>query len=206
MEFDLIRKEFYGLVSVKENIERALAESNEKLEAQEQRYEDALKAREIIQLVAQNTQETLKYHISGLVTTALKSVSKEWPEFAVNMVVRRNQTECDLVFIEDGEECNPIDSSGGGPLDVASFALRIANWSLNKNRPTFWLDEPFKYVSPNLQPKVSQMLKMLCDELKIQIIMVSHAEEINYRADKTFYVGKEGSVAHVTLPEDDGST
>ena len=203
MDFEGIKKEYDRLASVKGHIERSLDEARVTLDKEKQRYENALKAREIIQIVAQNTQEKLQFHISSLVTTALQSVSKEWPEFAAKIVVRRNQTECDLVFIEDGVECNPIDSSGGGPLDVASFALRIAYWSLNKNRPTFWLDEPFKFVSPNLQPKVSQMLKMLCDELKIQIIMISHADEINYRADRTFNVDKVGMISHVSEKDED---
>jgi len=70
----------------------------------------------------------------------------------------------------------------------------ITFWSLNKNRPSFALDEPFRNVSPDLQHKVSDMLRMVSEKLGVQIIMVSHQEDINISADKTFLTRKEGKV------------
>jgi ABC-type dipeptide/oligopeptide/nickel transport system ATPase subunit len=163
------------------------------------RLDYAGKARAFIQQVAQETQQNLEYHISSLVTTALASVFPDPPEFVAQVVQRRNKTEWDLLFKEFGVLEKPVDASGGGPLDVASNALRYTYWSLNPNRATFILDEPFKFVSPNLQHKVSDMLKMLSKELGIQIIMVSHADEINYSADKTFLVEKIGKKSKVSV-------
>uniref|UniRef100_A0A6M3KLG4 Putative ATPase domain containing protein n=1 Tax=viral metagenome TaxID=1070528 RepID=A0A6M3KLG4_9ZZZZ len=105
--------------------------------------------------------------------------------------------ECDLLFKKHGKEYLPLDGDGGGPADVADFALRIAFWSLSKNRPVFVLDEPFKFVSYDLQGKVSDMLRMICDKLNIQIIMVSHQLGINKQADKTFKVVKESGISRV---------
>lgn len=157
------------------------------------------KGRAVIQLVAKDTQKNLEFHFSSLVTTALKSVSEDWPSFGVEMVIRRNQTECDLYFEEFGIRQKPENSSGCGPMDVASFALRIAYWSLKKNRPTFLLDEPFRNVSPDLQHKVSEMMHLISNKKKIQFIMISHAKEINYAADKTFNTSKKGKFSKVEV-------
>lgn len=163
------------------------------------RIEHAEHALAIIQEVAQKTQQELEFHISSLVTTAIKSVNPEWPEFVVKIAIRRNRTECDLLFREHGVDQRPEDSAGGGVKDVASFALRIAYWSLKKNRSTFILDEPFRNVDPTHHDKTSEMVKMLSDRLGVQIIMVSHQEDINVAADKTFYNSKKGKISSVKV-------
>lgn len=160
----------------------------------QRRYDGAGRARVIIQKVAQETQKNLEFHLSHLVTTALAAVFPEEIEFVARIEVRRGKTDCDLWFKEYGQEYNPLEGSGFGPVDVASFALRITFWSLNKNRATFVLDEPFRNVSPDLQHKVSDMLQMVSEKLGVQIIMVSHQEDINVSADKTFVARKEGKV------------
>jgi ABC-type lipoprotein export system ATPase subunit len=38
------------------------------------------------------------------------------------------------------------------------------------------------------------MLKMVSEKLGVQIIMVSHQEDINIAADKTFLAKKEGKI------------
>lgn len=198
-EFREIKNDFQQKKGRRDLLGENLEKTKQKITRLKNRLEDATKARVIIQKVAQETQQNLEYHIGQLVTTALASVFPEPPEFVTKIAVRRNKTECDLFFKEFDVLEKPVDSSGGGPLDVASNALRYTYWSLNPNRPTFILDEPFKFVSPDLQHKVSDMLKMLSKELGIQIIMVSHAEEINYSADKTFLVEKIGKISKVTV-------
>lgn len=157
------------------------------------------KGRKLIHEVAQSTQRSVEFKISRLVTTALKAVCPTWPSLAVHIVPRRNQMECDLLFEDDGFESNPLDSHGGGPVDVASFALRIMYWSLKKNRPVIIDDEPFRNVSPDLQENVSDMLRMLSDKLGIQFILNSHAEGVNKSADRTFLVNKIGGVSRIEV-------
>ncbi len=175
-------------------LEERITEHTKEIVYWETRYQSSKKARVIIQNVAQETQKNLEFHLSHLVTTALAAVFPENIEFVARIEVRRGQTECDLLFKEHGQEYDPLEGSGFGPVDVASFALRVTFWSLKKNRPTFVLDEPFRNVSPDLQHKVSDMLKMVSEKLGLQIIMVSHQEDVNVSADKTFVARKEGKV------------
>lgn len=155
------------------------------------------KAKVVLQEVAKQTQQNLEKHLSGLVTLALRSVWATPPEFVLRFESRRGKTECDLLFEENGFEQKPVDGSGGGMMDVTSFALRVAFWALKKNRPIMVLDEPFPNVSPDLQYKVSEMVKFVSEKLGLQIIMVSHAENINVAANKTFVVSKKGKVGFI---------
>jgi len=172
------------------------------LAVKEAKLIDAEQAAHVLQEVGKQTQQNLEFHISNIVTSALLAVDSDWPEFITRFEIRGrskgSQTECDLLFKEGDAEYKPELGSGGGALDVASFAIRIARWSLKKNRPVFLLDEPFKFVDPSHQHKVSEMVKMLSDELGIQIIMVSHAEDIEDFADKIVGVMKINGVSKVS--------
>lgn len=164
------------------------------------RNEDAIKARKFLQQVAKEVQKNLENKISDLVSLALMVVFKEdAPKFVCEFVERRNVMECDLYFDIDGKKQHPIHGGGGGPTDVADFALRVAYWSLHKNRPVFVLDEPFKFVSHDLQPYVSDMLEMLCEKVKLQIIMVSHQMGVNIKANNTIEVDKINGISKANV-------
>ena len=151
----------------------------------------------ILQHVGRNTQQKLGYRISSLVSLALSAVFSDPYSLEMEFVQRRNQTECDLWLCRRGKKLKPIDATGGGVIDVASFALRTAIWCLNKTRPVFWLDEPFKHLSGDLQDKASEMLKMLVKRLGIQIVVISHADDIIQSADKIFRVTIENGISKV---------
>jgi DNA repair exonuclease SbcCD ATPase subunit len=165
------------------NIEQQLIELKEN-------YEASLKARALIQDVGKQTQQQLEYHISSIVTTAIMSVFEEDIEFKVEFVERRGKTECDFWFIKDGEKMNPVFSSGGGLLDITSFALRISFWHLNQNRNVMIFDEPMRFLSKELVPKAVEMVRMLSEKLGIQFIIVSHIEDFVEGADKNFRIEK----------------
>jgi DNA repair exonuclease SbcCD ATPase subunit len=119
---------------------------------------------------------------------AMASVFPDPYEFRVRFIQRRNRTECDLFFVKNEEECDPLTAAGGGAVDVAGFALRVAVWSLKKTRNVFILDEPFRFLSVNLQAKCSAMMKEISDKLKVQVILVSHLPNIIESADKVFKI------------------
>jgi DNA repair exonuclease SbcCD ATPase subunit len=169
----------------------------EQLSLEENALSVSLKARIVIQTVAEQTQKQIEYHISNLVTLALASVFPDPYTFILRFVQRRNKTEADLLFSKDGNEGRPLDVSGGGPIDVAAYALRPATWSLEPTRNTFILDEPFRYVSRDLQHKCSEMVHTLGERLSIQHILISHIPEIIDKADTVFDVTNVDGVSTV---------
>lgn len=156
-------------------------------------------AQMIIQLVAQKTQEELEYRLSEIVSLALAAVFDDPYKLKVNFVIRRGKTECDLLFEKNGEIFDPLTSSGGGAVDIASMALRVAIWSLTqpRTRNTLILDEPFRFLSKEYQVKASIMLRELSKKLELQIIMVSHSESLIEGADKIFRTTIEKGVSKI---------
>ena len=157
-------------------------------------------AREVVREVGLATQQQLQVHISDITSLALESVFPDPYELDVEFVQRRNKTECDLSFVRDDNKVHPLSASGVGAIDVASFALRIAAWSMQvpKKRNTIILDEPFRFLSVNYQEQASLMLKELSDKLGIQFIIITHEQTLTEYADKIFTIKLSRSgVSHV---------
>ena len=150
-------------------------------------------AQTFLQKVAQSTQENLKFKIEDIVNLALDSVFPDEYLFQMNFEVSRGKTEAELVFQDKrtGQTIDPMEASGGGVVDLTCFALRLSAFALeNGTDNLIILDEPFKFISRDLQERAGEILKTLSEKMKLQIIMVTHIPEFIEVADKVFEVKK----------------
>ena len=171
-------------------IEKSLASLKEVLTNSRRSLRQHEQAREIVREVGMKTQQQLQFHISDITSLALESVFNEPYKLEVEFVQRRNKTECDLYFSRQTERMDPLSASGGGAVDVAAFALRIASWSMARprTRNTIILDEPLRFLSADNQEKASVMIKELSQRLGLQFIIVTHEPILASYADKVFEV------------------
>jgi len=177
----------------KSEIERSIIFSKREIKEKGRDLRRHEQAREVIRQVAIKTQTQLQYHISDITSLALAAVFDNPYELKVEFVQRRNKTECDLFFVRNEHQVDPISSSGIGAVDVAAFALRIASWSMQRprSRNVIILDEPFKHLKGRISnQRVLEMIKQISEKLNFQIIMVSDEriprEDIIEAADKVF--------------------
>jgi DNA repair exonuclease SbcCD ATPase subunit len=174
----------------KYQIERNLLNARTELSEYKRSLHRHEQAREIIREVGLKTQQSLQFHISDITSLALDAVFPDPYELAVEFIQRRNKTECDLYFVRDGNKIDPLTASGVGAVDVSSFALRIASWSMMQPRPcnTIILDEPFRFLSEDYQEQASIMLHEISQRLGIQFIIVTHEQVLASYADRIFEV------------------
>jgi len=152
---------------------KALDEANRELE-------NVRSANELARGIAAEVQARVCGCVAGVVSRCLEAVFDEPYEFKMDFVERRGRTEVDLTFVRDGAVVDPITASGGGVVDVASFALRLAALLLlgSKTRKVLVLDEPFRFLSEEYREKIRKLLNELASEMKIQILMVTHIREL----------------------------
>ena len=172
----------------KSQIENDIKEHKINVEDNIEKQAQHEQAREIIREVGMKTQQQLQYHISDITSLALEAVFPNPYKLEMEFIQRRNKTECDIFFSRDGKQIDPLSASGGGAVDIASFALRIASWSLQKpnKRNTIILDEPMKYVSEEYVDKASLMIKEVGKKLGIQFVIITHEPRLAAFADRTF--------------------
>ena len=171
-------------------IEANIFTKEESLQTLQRQFKRHEKAREIIREVGLQTQQQLQFHISDVTSLALESVFNDPYQLKVDFVQRRNKTECDLLFVRNDSEMDPLAASGGGAVDVAAFALRIASWSMAhpRTRATIILDEPLRFLSVDNQEKASRMIKEISQRLGVQFIIVTHESTLASYADRVFEV------------------
>jgi DNA repair exonuclease SbcCD ATPase subunit len=184
---------------VHDRILNDIAEIKERISGNQQKLDRHEEAREVVRTVALKIQQQLQFQISSVTSLALNTVYDEPYELIIEFIQRRNKTECDLYFMRDDNRYDPIDDSGGGVVNVASFALRVASWHMQqpRSRNVLILDEPFGQVSVDLLPRVSEMIRQISKSLKLQLIMITHANELIESADRSFYVYKQNGISHV---------
>ena len=163
------------------NATQKMVETNSTLFQEMKKHEEnAKEAQAIVQTVASSIQEQAHSKIASVVSRCLDSVFDEPYEFQIQFERKRGKTEARLVFVRDEHEYSPIDSSGGGVIDVAAFALRVACLMLSvpAKRRTIVLDEPFKFVSIEYRDSIREMIELLSEEMSVQFIIVTHIPEI----------------------------
>lgn len=162
--------------------------------------EDCRAAQVLIQQISKAVQARLQAHVSHVVTAALRAVFPAGYEAKLEFVLRRGRTEAEFSFMRDGHPIDPMTESGGGPVDVAAFALRVAMWRLSDpavTRNTLLLDEPFRFVSREYREAVAEMISTVSRELKLQILMVTHDPVLVGKADRVFHVEMKDGASHV---------
>ena len=198
MDLQKIRKALEQQKGKRDQIQSNIEKTDKKISQLGIDLDNHEKAREVINEISMYVQKQLQYNISELTSLALEAVFDDPYQLVVEFVRRRNKTECDLYFDSNGNKIDPY-LGGGGALDIASFALRLASWSMQRpqSRNVLILDESFSNLSDGLQLRAGQMLSEISQKLGIQIIMVSHKKIITEFADRSFYVKLIGGVTQV---------
>lgn len=149
------------------------------------------RAQVLLQNTASETQNQLRVHLEDIVNTGLETCFPESYTAHIDFLNKRGKIECDI-YLKDysGNRVDPLEDNGGGLADIVSFSLRMACWAIGNTDNVIILDEPFKFLSKELRPLAGNLLKDLSSKLGIQIIMVTHDEEMIAASDKVFTVRK----------------
>ncbi len=142
-------------------------------------------AHNAIQTAVQITQATLSEELGSVVSMALAAVFSKSPyKFLIKFPTRRNSVECDLLFERNGEEMRPLDDAGFGAADIASVAMRVSYQASGDTRALILIDEPCKNLSVDYLALGAAMFRRLCEELDMQMIIVTHIPEFREAANK----------------------
>jgi DNA repair exonuclease SbcCD ATPase subunit len=158
----------------------AVTDAEKQLAEATQALKDRAKAVEVLQAVARTIQQKAHERIAAVVSQCLRTLFQEPYEFRIVFERKRNQTEARLVFLRNGVELDPLTAVGGGVVDVAAFALRLASIVLSRQTTCRMvvLDEPFKFVSAEYRPRLVEMLQQLAKELEVQFLIVTHLPDL----------------------------
>lgn len=185
---DCIRR-FQAAKNRVEYLESDLDQKRMQVERNKRKVEVLIKTRYVLGEVARLTQEKFKEKVEGLITMAIQAVFDRDFSFSLEFERKRNKFECRPIVLEGKDEYTPEEDMGGSIVDVIGFAFRIVLWSLEKprTRNVMVLDEPGKWTG-KLIIKFAQMIREISHKLIIQIILVTHDQQLIDIADRAWLV------------------
>jgi DNA repair exonuclease SbcCD ATPase subunit len=145
---------------------------------------EASEAQAVAQRAAEDVQQRAHERVTALVSKCLSAVFDEPYELRLRVERKRGRTEASLVLCRGGLELDdPMDCAGGGVIDVAALALRVACLALVRPAPRRFLalDEPLRALSVEFRPRAAELLERLAQETQTQILLITH--------DQAFMVG-----------------
>lgn len=173
-----------ALESLKEKrkaIEYNRMECHELLSDNEVKYANTKEVREISQRFAEHVQTTCYRQLADLVSRCLSAVFDVPYKLELIPQTKANRMEIEIVLHQGDKTIgDPMNSVGGGVVDVVSMALRIAAMMLSRPQVNhiIIMDEPFRFVSVEYRPKIKSLIEMLASELNVQFVLVTHDEEL----------------------------
>ena len=199
-----LRYNLERLKGKKESAESSVYEATAQLRRLRKRVRWAEKALVIVNEVAKITQKELQIQMSELGTSCVQAVFEEDIELITEFVDRRNKTEADMYFLENGKKRNPLYGGGFGLADIGAFASRTSLWGIRRNniRNVLVLDEPFRHLkdqSKEMQYRARKLVQDISEKLELQFIIIDHDPSITKEANKTFSIKKIKGVSKVTI-------
>lgn len=200
-QFDNIKNLFHKKLGQLESIRNRYLACNEKIAQLAITEDQTAKASLFLQSLSDETRLQVLDKISGIVTDALKTIKDPNLEFRMQLTNKNNQPTLELGIFDslNGQTFDILNSMGGGVADAVSFVLRVAlltKWQPQLSKVII-ADEAFKHVSVKDQEKVAEFIKLLCEKLNLQLILISHSETITRNSDATFLVEKINGISKV---------
>ena len=159
----------------------------------------SIEARDLVSEVGILAQKEIKGVIEELVTQALQAIFGKEYSFVLEDVINRNKPETNFFVCISGRKHSIRGELGGGVVDLIAFVLRIILWAISTPRSADILifDEPMKFIDKEHLVLAGEMVKRLSETLKVQILIVSHEEQIISAADTSYFVEKVDGVSKV---------
>ncbi len=165
--------------------------------------EVTVKARLLLESYSELEQRVLRDKVEGLVTAGLQTIFGSGYFFAVEVKTLRGQAAMEFTVRKDGVISDPMDSHGGGLVNIVSMVLRLVIVALTPGLGrTVVLDEPFAHLSQGYIEGVSKFIRGIVDSTGIQLIIVSHEAEIAEVADQAYRLFERDGVTMVERMDD----
>lgn len=163
--------------------------------------EDLDKVTLLLNSIGEDRQQKAQQTIEELVTRGLQTIFDETLSFHIVQTTRGKSVTVEFVVRTtlNGRaiETPVMDARGGGLAATIGFLLRLVVLLLTRGQrqdTLMILDETFAHVSAEYLPAVSAFVREVVDKTGVQIIMVSHQEELTENADALYRFHMEDGV------------
>lgn len=182
-------------------LQEELVKNQKRMDKLEHDKEVVVKAKKVLDLVSQTVAEKGIGKIETIVTGGMRIVFGKNYRFVIEKKAGARGTTYRLLVEKDGVLGEPMDTNGGGIVNIVSLLLRVIMIKRWKRASFLALDEALNGVAVKYIPKASEMLRSLASDHHFNIIAVTHQEALAKSADMAYRVepGTETTVRIVPV-------
>lgn len=140
------------------------------------------KSIEFLTIVQGATKEKIKKGFEQIVTYALRFIYSSDYKFELEFERIGNLQKLDFNIKTPDKQnpLNPMDTSGGGVLNILSLALRVSLLELIRPKLEGFLvlDEPFHNLSKEYMEQAHKFIEAINKKMGRQIILITHKSEL----------------------------
>jgi DNA repair ATPase RecN len=138
--------------------------------------------------------------LTAMVSRGLTLVLGEPTHFIVESKSRAGVPALEFHLEQGGLETDILEAKGGTVVNLVNFMLRLVVVLAAQPplRRILVLDEAFAHVSAEYVPELAALLRQLCDETGVQILLITHDPAYVDVADIAYEVTQERGVSQYT--------
>lgn len=185
-----------------------ISATHDVLVKQEQTYQKEIQDSRDEILVLEKVEELFKYLLdkyvhkyaesfSEIVTEGLQTIFHDQDiAFDVAVNQKRGKVWVDFETVQEGVRGQSLQSFGGGVSSVQSLLLRLLVLLKKKLARYLILDESLAALSSDYVPNAGEFIKKMCEELNINVLLITHNESFLEYADTAYEASldKEGAL------------
>ncbi len=161
-----------------------------------------VKARLLLESYSELEQRVLRDKVEALVSAGLQTIFGSDYYFSIEVKTMRGQAAMEFTVHKRELVRDPMDSHGGGLVNIVSMVLRLVIVALTPGLSrVVVLDEPFAQLSQGYIEGVSLFIRELVDTTGIQLLIVSHEAEIAEVADKAYRLFEDEGVTMIEVAD-----
>jgi hypothetical protein len=167
---------------------RHLSDLTKELSELEKSSEIDVKAIEVLKHILENMAEDNLHSIDRVITEGLRRVFHDQTDicFKSEFVERGNQLQIGFKTEQGDASGKALDSFGASVVVVESLLLRILVILKMGLAPVLLLDESLAQVSDHYVEPVGKLIKKLCDDLGLTVLLVTHQSGFQESADNIY--------------------
>ena len=200
MELEGLRERLAQLVKVaeKEQVRVDVKETERtklrlSVTAKQDQNKTLLKVVELFKSLGGVHERELLDSLETFVSYGLSCVFGEQYKFRAEMSLEGKDLRVEFCVVTGKLQTSVTDAKGGGVAEVVSILLQLFFVVVlgDTLAPFLLLDTAMVHLSKDYYKRMSFLLKELCEELNMQVVLLTHSEDYGSEADKVYKFSQE---------------
>lgn len=172
-------------------LSKALEGEQETLKALQTKINIDTEARKLLNVVGEEFFSDVLRALESMVTQGLRNVlGDETLELVLEQKISHNKIGVGMSIRSQmgikQVETDVLSARGGGLAALVGFFIRLVLLAATNNRRVVVLDESFAHLSGDYEPILGTVLKQLCEQMGVQVLMVTHSTTFEEYADVVY--------------------